>query len=325
MKAAVFFGGVGPEREVSLASGAAVLDAAGRTCWEPVPVEVTDCGDFTVEGNVLPPAEGAARLSALGVEAAFLALHGPFGEDGAIQGFLKVAGIPFAGPGVESAACAMNKHVSRLLLLHAGVPVPSGTLLRIGRTPPGWEPPLPAVVKPCRLGSSVGVRLAGDREAVEGAVAEVWRMGQDCLVEEYVSGREYSCPVWERRDGPTALPVVEIRPADGRPFFDYRAKYSAGQAEEIVHAVDSPISGELKELALKCHDVLGCRSFSRTDFIVGPRGPVALEVNTIPGLTYNSLLPKALAGAGFSLADLVAESLELARGDGKGDRSGGHA
>jgi D-alanine-D-alanine ligase len=224
-------------------------------------------------------------------------------------------GIPFTGSDVESSALAMNKQVSRLLLAEAGVPVPRGCLVRSDENPDAGNPPIPAVVKPCRLGSSVGVSLVTDRASCARAVRAVQGMGQDCLIEEYVAGVEYSCPVWERRDGTVALPVIEIRPGPGRAFFDYQAKYVKGQACETVCTEDTPLFAQLKHLAERAHRALGCRSFSRTDFIVADGAPYALEVNTIPGLTANSLVPQALRAAGYSLADLVTESIEVAIAD----------
>jgi D-alanine-D-alanine ligase len=317
MKAAVLYGGIGPaeetEREVSLASGAAVAAALRTAGHEVVPVEITGDGSFCLDGRVMPPAQGAGRLLERGVAAAFVALHGPYGEDGAIQGFLKVAQIPFTGPDVECAACAMNKHVTRLLLVDAGIPVPPGIFPGARPPPPRLPFDYPVFVKPCRLGSSVGVVKAASPPELEAGARAIVAMGQEYLVEAFLAGREYSVPVWDREDGPVALPVIEIRPDPSRPFFDYRAKYEKGQAEEIVLTGADPLLARLKELAIGCHRVLGCRSFSRTDFIVDEtRGPCVLEINTIPGLTENSLLPKALRAVGFTLADLVTESLERA-------------
>ena len=152
MKVAVLSGGLGPEREVSLASGAAVVRALREAGFEPVPVEVTAGGDFAFGGRVLNPAAGVQRLRRDGAAAAFVALHGPYGEDGVIQGFLRVLRVPFTGPDVECAAIAMHKHAARLLLADAGVPVAPGILLRRGDPleAAGMAPPL--VAKPCRLG-----------------------------------------------------------------------------------------------------------------------------------------------------------------------------
>jgi len=311
MKIAVLYGGVGPEREVSLASGEAVLEACDRLGWEVLPVEITPEGRFSVRGLALEPTEAIGRMKAEAVEAVFPALHGPVGEDGLIQGFLEVVGLPYAGSGVESCALAMNKHASRLIFTAAGMQVPPGR--RVQSKEELKELPLPAVVKPCRLGSSVGVKVVHGREDLEKAVSSVWEMGQECLVERFIEGVEFSCPVWQRQGCVEPLPVIEIRPAGDRPFFDYEAKYSPQGAEEIVRLEYDPLLEELKELAARAHRQLGCRDFSRTDFVVHPaQGPFVLELNTIPGMTRASLLPKALGAVGFSLADLVRESIEQA-------------
>ncbi|NMD36002.1 MAG: D-alanine--D-alanine ligase [Planctomycetes bacterium] len=325
MKVAVLSGGLGPEREVSLASGAAVVRALREAGFEPVPVEVTAGGDFAFGGRGLNPAAGGQRLRRDGAAAAFVALHGPYGEDGVIQGFLRVLRVPFTGPDVECAAIAMHKHAARLLLADAGVPVAPGILLRRGDPleAAGMAPPL--VAKPCRLGSSVGVRLVTRADEVEPAVRAVWAMGQDCLLESYVPGVEFSCPVRDTSRGPEALPVVEIRPCAGREFFDYEAKYTPGQCEEIVRAGGEPWLAEMQALAVRCHALLGCRGFSRTDFIRGPAGPVVLEINAIPGLTEGSLLPKAAAAAGLTLGMLARDWVEQALAESGGIQAGTEA
>ncbi len=319
MRIAVLCGGIGPEREVSLASGASVVQAMLATGMEPVPVEITARGDFLVRGCTMNPAAGVERLRQLGVAAVFVALHGPFGEDGVVQGFLRVLKVPFTGPDVESAAIAMHKHATRLLLADAGIPVAPGRLLRPGDPCDALGFPVPVVVKPCRLGSSVGVRIVRVPGELSDAVTSVWDMGQDCLVEKYIAGSEFSCPVRDTPRGPEALPVMEIKPCQGRQFFDYDAKYEPGQSEEIVRTDSSPLVRTLAALAIRCHVVLGCAGFSRTDFIVGEDGPIVLELNAIPGLTESSLLPKAARAAGLSLGVLVREWVEgaIARNGGR--------
>ncbi len=318
MKVAILCGGPGPEREVSLASGAAVARALREAGCEPVPVEITAGGDFRIRGRTMQPAACMERLRRGGVCAVFVALHGPYGEDGVIQGFLRVLRVPFTGPDVECAAIAMHKHATRLLLADAGVPIAPGMLLRRGDAldAVGMAPPL--VAKPCRLGSSVGVRIVTRADGVEAAVRAVWDMGQDCVLERYIEGGEFSCPVRDTPRGPEALPVVEIRPRAGREFFDYEAKYSPGQADEIVRTDGEPWLAQMQALAVRCHAVLGCRAFSRTDFIRGPSGPVVLEINAIPGLTENSLLPKAARAAGLTLGTLAREWIAQAVADGPG-------
>lgn len=318
MKVAVLSGGLGPERDVSLASGAAVARALREAGFEPVPVEITAGGDFRIGGRAANPAAGMARLRRSGVSAVFVALHGPYGEDGVIQGFLRVLRVPFTGPDVECAAIAMHKHATRLLLADAGVPIAPGMLLRRGDAldAAGMAPPL--VAKPCRLGSSVGVRIVTRADALAAAVRAVWAMGQDCILERYIEGSEFSCPVRDTPRGPEALPVVEIRPCAGREFFDYEAKYSPGQSEEIVRTGGEPWLAEMQALAVRCHAVLGCRGFSRTDFIRGPSGPIVLEVNAIPGLTENSLLPKAARAAGLTLGMLARDWVAQAVAEGCG-------
>lgn len=308
MKVAVFSGGISEERQVSLASGQAVCAAFQEAGWEAVSVEITQNGLFLLPGHPpLSPQAGMDRLFNQGVQVAFPALHGPYGEDGIMQGFLTTVGMPYTGPDPQCAAVTMDKHITKMLLSEAGVTVPRGVLLRQGMPPEKAVPPFPPpwVVKPNSLGSSIGVYFVHEAGELPAALESVWALQQNALVEERIEGIEYSCPVITTKDGLEALPVIEIRPAPGRTFFDYVAKYQSGQAEEIVHLDADPLYARMQQAALTCHDILGCRHFSRTDFILSGQEPMVLEINTIPGLTNNSLLPKSAQAAGFALSDVV--------------------
>ncbi len=321
MNVAVLSGGLSDERTVSLGSGKAVVQAFSDAGWNPIPVEWTLENCFRIDEKTLSPCEGICALRRKKVNAVFVALHGPYGEDGTIQGFLETAGLPYTGPGVECAAVTMNKHVSREILSAEALIVPAGKVFPKGRRPVGSLPfPFPVIAKPCSLGSSVGVELVDTDEQLPPVVDRIWKEGHNCLVEEYIKGAEYSCPVIDTENGPRPLPVIEIVPASAHAIFDYSAKYDPGQAEEIVHTEETSLFEELKRLASCCHTLFGCRSFSRTDFIVSGADsvehaagtPFILEVNTIPGLTHQSLLPKSAQADGIPLSGLVTQAVSLA-------------
>ncbi len=319
----VLFGGTSSEREVSLASGRAVLGALTLLrerepeAPRPLPVPIGADGAWEVEGRALPALEA---LRALPEDALFfLALHGGDGEGGVIQGLLRAVGRVHTGAGLAASALCLDKHRTRLVLADAGLTVAPGRLVRRGELAgreAAWRQELAGLgtlgwfVKPNTGGSSVGVRRVGDADDLPAAVGEVHAAGDDALVEARVPGVEATCAVL----GHEALPPVEIRPRAGR-FFDYGEKYDAGGALELCPpaSLDDVACRRLAEAALTAHRATGCAGYSRTDCIVPPSGiPVVLEVNTLPGLTERSLLPRAAAAAGLDFPALVLRILELA-------------
>jgi D-alanine-D-alanine ligase len=252
-----------------------------------------------------------------GIDVAFVALHGPFGEDGTVQGLLELLGIPYVGSGVLASALAMDKVVSKKLFTFEGIPTPRGVVLervdfRADRRSVLERAlrVMPAVVKPARQGSSIGMSLVREPAAMDGALEEAFGYDAEALVEEQVLGTELTVGILGNREL-RALPVVEI--VAKRDFFDYRAKYDPDLSQEICPArIPAAVSAEAQALALKAHRALGCRGFSRVDMIHGKEGLVVLELNTIPGMTVNSLLPKAAKVAGLSFSELLERLVELA-------------
>lgn len=270
--------------------------------------------------NVLSANQGTGPI-----DVAFLALHGKYGEDGTLQGFLDLIGVPYTGSGTLASALAMDKVMAKKILEAERIPTPHGCSVRRGasRRPLAlMEPPL--VVKPSKQGSSVGMTMVQDRAQLDAAIDEGLRHDDEVLVEERIMGTEVTVGVLGRlsgddavRDGVLvsgdveALPVVEIVPK--REFFDYSAKYDPDQCEEICPArIASDISREAQKLAIAAHRALRCRGYSRTDIILSSRGPVVLEVNTLPGMTINSLLPKAAQAAHISFGELLHRIIQLA-------------
>lgn len=293
LRVAVLLGGFSSEREVSLRSGKAVADALASAGFPTTRIDVTS--------------ERLEGLDADAVDVAFLALHGRFGEDGGVQAALEARGLVYTGSGVEASRVAMDKVASKERFRAAGVPTADWAVISAPVSKLALPLPLPVVVKPRAEGSSVGVSIVRAEGDYAAAVAKAVKLGGEALVERFVPGREMTVGILgERR-----LPVIELRPV--REFFDFEAKY---QDTRTGYIVDPPLALEerraVQEAAWAAHEALGCRGMSRVDVILGPQGPVVLEVNTIPGLTERSLLPKAAGAAGMDFAALCAEILRLA-------------
>ena len=316
-KIAVLMGGQSGEHDVSLESGKAVLGALDRSRYEPVAVRILRDGRWTFDGD--PPVlagAGLAELQRRQIDVVFPALHGPMGEDGTLQGALEMLGLPFVGSGVTASALAMDKPLTKRVYRDAGFLVAPEVVIE----PASWarqadvlssrvlsELGLPVFVKPARLGSSVGIHRVTDPALLSSAITACVESAGATLVEALIEGREVTAAVLDDPDTgePEALPLVEIRPI-GHDFFDYVAKYTSGHNEEICPApVDADTTARVKELGLRAHRVLGCRGMSRTDFILTNDGPLVLETNTIPGLTTESLIPKAARAAGMSFPAFI--------------------
>jgi D-alanine-D-alanine ligase len=298
---AVLYGGISAEREVSLTSGKKVIAALREAGYDVVPVEVGT--DLRAVIAALEPRP----------DAVFNALHGRFGEDGAIQGVLDWLGIPYTHSGVRASALAMDKAAAKAVFAAAGLPVARGRVVDIAELEHADPLPLPYVVKPVNEGSSVGVeimRAGGNRRA---AVVAGWKFGAQAMVEEFVPGRELTVGVM----GDRALAVTEIV-AQANNFYDYESKYAEGGSRHVVPAAIHPdITVQALDVALAAHRALGCRGATRADFryddTAGEPGRlVLLEVNTQPGLTPTSLLPEQAAHLGVSFPQLCAWMVEHA-------------
>lgn len=298
----VLMGGQSAEREISLRTGQAVHRALLRRGYQAVAIDVDD--------------SLSRRLQDQGVKIVFLALHGPGGEDGTIQGFLETIGLPYTGSGVRASAVAMHKGMAKTLLTAHGIPVPPGTVVQAGRSRKGHVPPAglkwPVVVKPAAQGSTIGISIVRQGSDWPAALALAHEHGRDALVEAYIPGHEITVSVLGGTSGPTALPTIEIIAPGG--FYDYAAKYEKGRSQYLCPApLPAKVSKRVTELAIRAYDVLGCDGAARVDFRVTPKGtPYVLEVNTIPGMTETSLLPMAAAKAGMDYDTLTERILESA-------------
>jgi D-alanine-D-alanine ligase len=286
-KIGVMMGGFSSEREISLRSGNAILQSLIRRGYTAVAIDV----DKAV----------VDRLRADSIEVVFLALHGRWGEDGTIQGLLEILGVPYTGSGVLGSALAMDKAVMKLVLQSLDVPTPEYVICR---TPEEACLPLPFVVKPAREGSTIGISIVREEREKKEALTGAFRFDRKLVVERYIKSREITVGIV---NGVT-LPIVEVKPANG--FYDFTAKYTRGMTEYLVPAaLDKRIEGRAVDQALRIwnySDLAGC---VRIDMLLDGKVPSVIDVNTSPGMTESSLVPKAWAHLNRSFDELVEEIL----------------
>lgn len=341
----LLFGGRSAEHEVSIRSAATIRAALRAAGYRIVPIGVDRAGiwrcmplgrapfpDAVDEracavtlapggaGQLLPcaPAEAADDLPRLDV--VFPALHGPFGEDGVVQGLLEACGVPYVGADVLAGALTMDKEFTKRLLLQAGLPVVPYRLHRRGDPMPDWTrlsdtlgPRL--FVKPASLGSSIGAGPADDAATLDAAVRAALAHGDKVLVERRIEGRELECGVIDSEDGPIASVVGEITTSAEFAFYDYEAKYLAadGARLDVPARLDVAVATRLRALAVQAFRVLGCRDLARIDFFLDDRGQLFVnEVNTLPGFTSISLFPRMFDASGIALPQLATRLVERA-------------
>ena len=299
-RVAVLLGGLSPERPVSLSTGAGCVAALKRLGHDVVEIDPQD-------------SDWMERLKAAKVDAAMNVLHGPWGEDGTVQGVLEYLRIPYTHSGVLASALAMDKAKAKAVFAQAGLPLAEGRLMDRHEAAKAHPMPLPYVIKPNAQGSSVGVFIVreGANRPPEQLLDPEWTFGEEVLVEEFVSGKELTVTVLGEKSGSRALAVTEIVPAG--EWYDFDAKYApGGSRHELPAQIPAEITKKLLRAAEDAHDALGCRGVTRSDFMYdSKRGKIALlEVNTQPGMTPTSLVPEQAAFVGMSYDQLVAWILE---------------
>ncbi len=323
-RVAVLMGGASAEHDVSMLSGSMVLEHLPPDRYEAVPVHITKDGGWklpTHDGPPMPFASAMPALNSLSLDCVFIALHGPFGEDGRIQATLDLLRIPYTGSGSGASALAIDKTRSKAVVAEAGI----GGAKQIEISAQEWdasrdkatsaiaEVGFPCVVKSPCLGSSLGMAIVEDAAALPDAIALVREHGDRVMVERFVDGVELTCGVLDVGEGAVALPVTEIRPL-GDGYFDYKAKYTPGATDEITPAeIPEEVAHDVQAMALRAHEIIGCRGFSRSDVIWTGDELVWLEINTIPGLTKTSLFPQGAAAAGISFSELLGKLVDAAR------------
>lgn len=290
----VLMGGISPERPISLKSGHAVHKALLARGWNAVEIDV---------GSDLPE-----KLRAAGVTVAWLALHGPLGEDGCVQGLCEVMRIPYTGSGVRGSAIAMDKIATKRLLRGTGIPLPEDRTWRRGDPFPEGVT-FPVMAKTPEGGSTLGIRKCHDAAELEAALLHCLEFADEVLLEQFVQGEEITVAVLDGRP----LPVVSIRPVT--EYFDFEAKYTKGRTNYLVPApIDPKVAETAQRHALTAFRALDLAGVARADFIVDAAGtPWFLEINTLPGMTETSLSPMAAREVGMSFEDLVEHVLLGAR------------
>lgn len=288
MKVGVIMGGVSSEKQVSLMTGGEMIAHLDKSKYEVIPVELNNKEDLV---------EKAKNL-----DIALLALHGKYGEDGTIQGTLETLGIPYTGSGMLSSSICMDKNISKKIIRYEGIPTADWICLsnmeelhmdEIDKM--GY----PVVVKPNSGGSSVGVKLVYDQDSLLSAVAEVFEWDTEVLIEKYIKGEEITCAIFDGK----LLPIISIRHA--AEFFDYNAKYDDVATIEEVVDLPPELNERVAAAALACYKALKCSVYARIDMMVKDGIPYVMEVNTLPGMTKNSLLPKSAQAVGISYSELL--------------------
>jgi D-alanine-D-alanine ligase len=288
----VLMGGASPERDISLKSGTAVHNALKAAGYDAVAIDV---------GSDICEVLFTSRI-----DLAFLALHGGYGENGAIQGMLEVLGIPYTGSGVLASALAMDKEASKKAFLYHNVPVPRFVVFHRGQQIRATDFGFPCVVKPVAEGSSIGVSIVRSPNDFGKALDEAFSFGERIIAEAFIEGKEVQIGILNGK----GLGGVEVRPSD--VFYSYHAKYTAGMTKYVLPPeIDGAVYETAQATALAAHNALGCEGATRVDLrIDGDGNSYVLEVNTIPGMTETSLLPKIAHHAGFPFIRLIEEIIK---------------
>jgi len=298
----VLFGGKSAEHEVSISSARNIIKALDADKYKITPIKINKNGKFDLE--ILR-----------NVDVVFPVLHGPFGEDGSVQGLLKVAGVPYVGAGVLGSAVGMDKEIMKRLFRGAGLPIGKFVVKRPGEKISFQELKealkLPMFIKPANMGSSVGVSKVRTESEFQRAVKEAFKFDNKIIIEEFIKGREMECAVLGN-DRPKASKVGEI--IANQEFYSYNAKYiDDGYQIEIPAKIDKKTSQQIRELAVKVFQVLNCEGMGRVDFFVTKAGKVFVnEINTIPGFTNISMYPKLWEASSLPQAKLLDRLIELA-------------
>ena len=309
MKVAVLGGGRSSEHEISLASAAAIRAGLEEAGHDPTAVEISQDGRWSADGVPVTIEPSAGLLDA---DVVFPALHGPFGEDGTVQGLLELADVPYVGAGVLSSALCMDKVAFKDMMAHASIPQVAYRRARKGDDLGKLEAlGLPVFVKPARLGSSVGISKAGTADELRAALEEAWGHDPLAIVEALSRGMEVECSVVGNDDPVASEPGELVVNAE---WYDYAAKYQPGGMDLVVPArLDDATRARVRELAVEVFKRAGCAGLARVDFFVEDSGRVLVnELNTMPGFTETSVFPKLFVESGLAFPDLLDRLVELA-------------
>lgn len=290
MKVGVLMGGISSEREISLKSGKEVIEKLDKNKYEVIPIILNS------KSEVIEKVKG--------IDFAFLALHGKFGEDGTVQAILESLNIKYSGSRILTSAICMDKNQSKRIMKSEGVRTASWFTVKKVSDIPKDIIKYPVIVKPNSGGSSVATFIAKTIEEVINYVEEALKYDEEVMIETYVPGEEYTVCMLNGE----ALPIVSIKSTG--EFFDFTSKYTDGGAKEEIISIPKLLEAEMKEISLKCYKIFNCKAYIRVDFIVSNNVPYVLELNTLPGMTKNSLFPKSAKGAGIEYSELLDKIIE---------------
>jgi len=294
MKVGIIMGGISSEREVSLNSGKSIINYMDKSKYEIVPIVIDKKNDVFEKVK--------------DIDFAFIALHGKFGEDGIIQSVFETMDIPYSGCSPLTSGICMDKDISKKLLYSANINTAKWICIKsIEDIDYDYLEKMgyPVVVKPNSGGSSVATTIIKKSEDIEEAARLAFNYDEEVMIEKYIEGDEITCCIL---DG-TALPILAIKPNKGS-FFDYTSKYADGGSEEIVVEFEKPLQSKIEEISLKCWELFKCKGYVRVDMILKDKVPYVLELNTLPGLTKNSLFPKSANGVNISFTELLDKIIE---------------
>lgn len=293
MKVGVIMGGISSEREISIQSGEAIVKSIDKNKYDVVSIVLNEKMDII------------NKVKDENLDFALLALHGQFGEDGTVQSVLQTLGVPYSGCGPLSSAACMDKDMTKTLLKAAGIRTAPWINLREDDEINYDEIEAlgyPVVVKPTHGGSSVATFIVKEPKEIEKCVSEAFKWDTEVMIEKFIKGDEITCPIL----GNEMFPVVAIKPSDEYEFFDFTAKYADGGSDEYVIELEEGLKEEVEKMALGTHRALKCAAYSRVDMIItADKKPYVLEVNTLPGMTKNSLFPKSAAGKNIEYSQLI--------------------
>lgn len=302
MKVGVIMGGTSSEREISLLTGNEMIKNLDSNKYQVVKIEINSRKELI------------EKVQENNIDFALLALHGKFGEDGGAQAILESLGIPYSGCGVASSVLCMDKDISKKLMKSVGVSTPKWIHLKKHQevdydliNKMGY----PIIVKPVNGGSSLGTVLVNNEDEVMDGVLRAFDYDDEIIIEEYISGVEITCGILNKK----LLPILCIKPKSN--FFDYKSKYQWNEADEAVIELDNELKSKVEAMCMQCWDLFKCEVYARVDIIVSGNVPYVLEINTLPGMTENSLLPKSAKAAGMEFGELldtiVTSSLKIKR------------
>lgn len=295
MHVGVIMGGVSDEREISILTGNEIIDNLDKEKYEVLPVPIN------TEYELIDRAKS--------LEFAFIALHGKFGEDGKIQAILESLKVPYSGCGVLESALCMNKNICKKIFLGENIPTPKWIMIKDEENIDYENVDkmnYPVVVKPNSGGSSIGVFIVKNKEDLKAAVKEALKHDKEVMIEEYIKGEEITCCMLDGE----ILPILSIKP-NRDEFFDYKSKYEDEGAEEVVVNLSKNIEKKVKDICKKCWEGLNLRVYARVDIMIRGEDIYVLEVNTLSGMTKNSLFPKSAKAVGISFKNLLDEIIEL--------------